>query len=254
VVAEERVANPAQDGILVPDRQRRRAPSWEELPGGMRDRFAAVTPPADRRPTRLAEKASTDRAALDALLDTALVGHFALVAGDGTPVVLPTAVIRDGDRVLAHGSTGSSWMRRLATGVRTALAVTAYDGLIVARSAFESSIRYRSAVLFGACATLADDDKERALDLVTERLLPGRAAEVRRPTRAELAATLVLGLPIDDWSLKVSAGWPEDGPDDVAGPAWAGVVPLRQVYDAPVPAPDLAAGIDVPPSVEALTR
>ncbi len=103
----------------------------------------------------------------------------------------------------------------------------------MARSAFESSIRYRSAVLFGACATLGDDDKERVLDLVTEALIPGRAAEVRRPTKAELAATLVLSLPIEDWSLKVSAGWPEDEADDVAGPAWAGVVPVRQVYDAP---------------------
>jgi uncharacterized protein len=205
-----------------------------------------------RRPTRLPELASTDRAALDLLLDSALVGHFALVAGDGTPVVVPTAVIRDGDRVLAHGSTGSRWMRMLAAGAPTALAVTAYDGLIVARSAFESSIRYRSAVLFGRCATVTDD-KERVLDLVTERLLPGRVAEIRRPSRAELAATLVLALPIDDWSLKVSDGWPEDEPQDVAGPAWAGVVPLRLSYDAPVPAPDLGRGIEVPESVRTLS-
>ena len=211
-----------------------------------------TAPPGSRRPTRLAEKASTDRAALDALLDTAVVGHFGLVAEDGTPVVIPTAIVRDGDRVLAHGSTGSRWMRRLAGGVSTALAVTSYDGLVVARSAFESSLRYRSAVLFGSCETLADDEKERVLDLVTERLIPGRVAEVRRPTKAELAATLVLALPIDDWSLKVSAGWPEDEPDDVAGPAWAGVVPLHQTYDPPLPAPDLRSGIAVPASVEAL--
>ena len=213
-----------------------------------------TAPPPPRRPTRLAEKASTDRADLDALLDSSVVGHFGLVAEDGTPVVVPTAVVRDGDRVLAHGSTGSRWMRLLATGAPTALAVTAYDGLVVARSAFESSIRYRSAVLFGACVPLPDDEKEQALDLVTDTLVPGRVAEVRRPTRAELAATLVLALPIDDWSLKISAGWPEDEPDDVAGPAWAGVVPLRQVYDAPLPAPDLAPGIAVPASVAALGR
>jgi nitroimidazol reductase NimA-like FMN-containing flavoprotein (pyridoxamine 5'-phosphate oxidase superfamily) len=204
-----------------------------------------------RRGVRLPELASTDRAALNDLLDSALVGHFGLVADDGTPVVIPTAVIRDGDRVLAHGSTGSRWMRRLGTGVPTALAVTSYDGLVVARSAFESSIHYRSAVLFGQC-TPVTDDKERALDLITERLLPGRVAEIRGPTKAELAATLVLSLPIDDWSLKISDGWPEDGPDDVAGPAWAGVVPLRQAYDAPRAAPDLTPGIDVPPSVRRL--
>src|SRR3954463_8137713 len=211
-----------------------------------------MTPPsASRRPTRLAEKSSTDRAALDALLDAGVVGHFGLVTEDGTPVVIPTAIVRDGDRVLAHGSTGSRWMRRLAQGVPTALAVTTYDGLVVARSAFESSLLYRSAVLFGRCSTVADG-KERFLDLVTEALIPGRVAEVRRPTKAELAATLVLGLPLDDWSLKISAGWPEDEDADVAGPAWAGVVPVHESYAAPLAAPDLRDGIDVPPSVRAL--
>jgi hypothetical protein len=206
-----------------------------------------------RRPIRIPEKASTERADLDALLDSARVGHFAVVADDGTPAVIPTMVVRDGDRVLAHGSTGSRWMRRLATGVPTALGVTAYDGVVVARSAFESSIRYRSAVVFGSCSRVADD-KERFLDLVTEALIPGRSAEVRRPTKAELAATLVLSLPLDDWSLKISAGWPEDEDADVAGPAWAGVVPVREVYGEPLPAPDLRDGIDVPASVLNLGR
>jgi nitroimidazol reductase NimA-like FMN-containing flavoprotein (pyridoxamine 5'-phosphate oxidase superfamily) len=211
-----------------------------------------TTQPGTRRPTRLPELASTDRAALDLLLESALVGHFGLVADDGTPVVVPTAIIRDGDRVLAHGSTGSRWMRMLAAGAPTALAVTAYDGLVVARSAFESSIHYRSAVLFGQCSRVTED-KERVLDLVTEALIPGRSAEVRRPTKAELAATLVLELPLDDWSLKVSAGWPEDEDDDIAGPAWAGVVPVREVYGEPLAAPDLRAGIEVPPSVHGLS-
>ena len=204
-----------------------------------------------RRPIRLPEKASTDRADLDALLDTARIGHFAVVGEDGSPAVIPTMVVRDGDRILAHGSTGSRWMRRLASGVPTSLGVTAYDGVVVARSAFESSIRYRSAVVFGRC-TPVTEDKERFLDLVTEALIPGRSAEVRRPTKAELAATLVLGLPLDDWSLKISAGWPEDEDDDVAGPAWAGVVPVHESYAAPLAAPDLRDGIDVPPSVRAL--
>jgi hypothetical protein len=205
-----------------------------------------------RRGIRLPELASTDRDALDRLLDDALVGHFALVADDGTPAVIPTAVIREGDRVLCHGSTGSRWMRRLATGAPTALAVTSFDALVVARSAFESSIRYRSAVLFGSC-TPVSDDKERVLDVITERLLPGRVDEVRRPSQAELAATLVLALPIHDWSLRISDGWPEDGDDDVAGPAWAGVVPVGTTYGHPLAAPDLREGIDVPPSVRALS-
>lgn len=201
--------------------------------------------------TRLREKGSTDRAALDALLDSCYVGHFGLVDETGLPVVIPTAIVRDGDRVLAHGSTGSGWMRRLADGAPTCLTVTALDGLLVARSAFESSLHYRSAVLFGSCARV--DDVERALDLVTERLIPGRTGEIRRPRKSELAATLVFALPIEQWSLKISAGWPDDFDDDIAGDAWAGVVPLRTSHDAPRPAPDLRDGIVVPPSVRALS-
>lgn len=204
--------------------------------------------------TRLREKARTERGELDELLDATRVGHFAITDDEQHPVVIPTAIVRDGDRVLAHGSTGSRWMRALAAGVPTCLAVTALDGLVVARSAFESSLHYRSAVLFGRCTTVPDGEKDHALDVITEALLPGRTAEIRRPTPRELAATLVLALPITEWSLKVSADWPEDVPEDVDGPAWAGVVPLVSGYGAPVPAPDLRAGIAVPESVLALAQ
>lgn len=203
-------------------------------------------------PTRLSEKASRDRGQLDALLDETRVAHVGLVA-DGHPVVIPTAVARDHDQVLVHGSTGSGWMRVLAEGAPASLAVTALDGLVVARSAFESSMHYRSAVLFGVFAPVTEPAaKERALDLLTESLLPGRVAEVRRPTVKELAATLVLAMPIDTWSLKMSEKWPEDPPEDVAGEAWAGVVPLRTIFEAAEDAPDLHPGIAVPPSVRAL--
>lgn len=204
--------------------------------------------------TRLARKARQQRAELDELLDTVHIGHFAFVAADGHPVVLPTAVVRDGDRVLAHGSTGSGWLRRLAAGVPTSLAVTAFDGLVVARSAFESSMRYRSAVLFGRCTPIGDpDDKRRALDTITDALIPGRSREVRASTAKELAAVQVLALPIEEWSLKVSEGWPDDPDEDVAGTAWAGVLPVVQHYGEPVPAPDLRDDVDVPDSVRRLT-
>jgi nitroimidazol reductase NimA-like FMN-containing flavoprotein (pyridoxamine 5'-phosphate oxidase superfamily) len=212
-----------------------------------------MTQPRERtRITRLKEKGNVDRAALDALLDATHVGHFGLSDASGRPVVIPTAVVRDGDRVLAHGSTGSPWIRTLAAGAPTCLAVTAFDGLVVARSAFESSIHYRSAVLFGSCTQLETAEKQRALDLVTEALLPGRVAELRRPTERELAATLVFTLPIEEWSLKVSDGWPDDPAEDVAGDAWAGVVPVVTGYAQPAAAPDLRRGIDVPTSVRRL--
>lgn len=203
--------------------------------------------------TRLPEYAVADRARLDQLLDEQIVGHVGLVRADGYPVVLPTAIARDGDRLLMHGSTGSRWMRRIADGAPVCVEVTAAEGIIVARSAFESSLRYRSAVLFGACEQLAGAGKERALDVLTNRLIPGRAAEVRRPTGKELAATLVLALPITEWSLKVSGGWPDDPEEDVDGDAWAGVVPVVMAYADPLAAPDLRPGIPVPGSVRRLT-
>ena len=133
--------------------------------------------------------------------------------------------------------------------------MTDLSGIIVARSAFENSLRYRSAVLSGTFTRLAEADVPRALDLLTERLIPGRTAEVRPMRRRELAATMVLSMPIRDWSLKISGAWPTDPPDDVAGSAWAGVIPFdaRRLGD-PLPAPDLRAGIPLPASVRAMTR
>ena len=209
--------------------------------------------------TRLVEKQRTDRALLDALLDEIHIGHVGVVLDDGGPLVVPTAVARDGDQLLIHGSTGSPWMRRAASGAPVSISVTAYDGLVFARSAFESSIHYRSAVLFGACTLIVEPAaKERSLDLLTEALLPGRVSELRRPTAKELAATQVLALeirtsPVPSWSLKVGDGWPDDPESDVEGPAWAGVVPARIVYDAPRATPDLRPGIDVPASAIALS-
>jgi nitroimidazol reductase NimA-like FMN-containing flavoprotein (pyridoxamine 5'-phosphate oxidase superfamily) len=203
-------------------------------------------------PTRLREKVRTDRDLLNELLDQVRVAHIGTVDDAGHPVVLPIAFVRDGDRLLLHGSTGSPWLRRVAAGADSCVTVTAVDGLVVARSAFESSIHYRSAVLFGRCAPVPEAEKPRALDLLTDALIPGRVAELRRPTVKELAATLVLALPVDRWSLKVSAAPPDDAAEDVAGTAWAGVLPVRRSYGEPVPAPDLRADIPVPPSVSRL--
>jgi uncharacterized protein len=204
--------------------------------------------------TRLPERAVTDRAELDRLLDDTFLAHVGLADDQGGVVVIPTAVVRDGDRVLVHGSTGSGWMRRAAAGGPACLTVTDLSGIIVARSAFENSLRYRSAVLFGTFTRLADADVPGALEIFTEHLLPGRVAEVRPNHRRELAATIVLSMPIQQWSLKISADWPEDPPEDVAGSTWAGVIPFdARRLGGPLPAPDLRPGIPVPASVRALT-
>ena len=205
------------------------------------------------RITRLRELQVEDRAALDSLIDGTVVGHVGLVV-DYTPMVVPTAIVREHDSLFVHGSTGSRWMRAVARGAPACVAVTALDGVVVARSVFESSMRYRSAVLYGRFERLEDGRKARALEVIVDKLIPGRAAEVRPSTPAEIGRTMVLSMPITTWSLKVSDGWPEDPEPDVEGPAWAGVVPFALRALPALPAPDLRPGIPVPPSVVALGR
>jgi uncharacterized protein len=204
--------------------------------------------------TRLHDRAVTDRTELDRLLDDTVLAHVGMVDDTGSPVVIPTGIARDGDHILIHGSTGSGWLRGVAAGRPVCVTVTDLNGIIVARSSFESSFRYRSAVLFGAFTPLSGPAAAHALDVIVDHFLPGRLAEIRDPHRRELAATMVLAMPIQDWSLKISGDWPTDPADDVAGRTWAGVIPFRVQYGDPLPAPDLRAGIGVPGSVRALTH
>lgn len=208
--------------------------------------------PSRTTPTRLTESfVEADVERLAQLVRDAVVGHFAFVV-DGQPRVMPIAIVADGASILLHGSTGSYWLRALAAGIPTAVSITAVDGLVVARSAFESSMHYRSAVLFGSCSVVEKSEKAAILDRVTEGLIPGRVAEVRSHSARELAATMMLRMTIDEWTFKVSDGWPEDEDADVAGPAWAGVLPIASRYTEARPAPDLRHGIAVPSSVQAL--
>jgi hypothetical protein len=201
------------------------------------------------RASRIPETVSAaDRVAFDALLDDSLIAHFAFVR-EGAAMVLPIAIARDGDSVLLHGSTGSHWLRQLAEGGPVTLEVTALDALVLARSAFESSMRYRSAVAFGACSIVTGEAKVHALDLITDHLIPGRVAEVRRHTARELAATLVLRFSIEEFSIKRSGDWPEDPAADMDGDAWAGVVLAARGYSQALASPDLRSGIAVPSSV-----
>ncbi|GAA1221534.1 pyridoxamine 5'-phosphate oxidase family protein [Rhodoglobus aureus] len=197
------------------------------------------------------ELMTKNRDVLNALLDSTIIGHVAYVDEDGAPGVLPTAVARFGGSLIVHGSTGSRWMR-LVSGAPAAVSVTSVDGIVVARSAFESSLIYRSAVLFGSFRVLESTEKADALDALTEKLIPGRLSEVRQNTKKELAATLVLSMPIDEWSARVSDGWPEDATDDIAGDAWAGQVRFGKQPATVLDAPDLRRGIPTPDSVNAL--
>jgi nitroimidazol reductase NimA-like FMN-containing flavoprotein (pyridoxamine 5'-phosphate oxidase superfamily) len=202
---------------------------------------------------RIPEKAVTERAALHAVLDAGLVAHVAVTDDEGRPYVVPVAYARDGERVLFHGSTGSRLFRRLADGEPTCLTVTLLDGLVLARSAFESSMHYRSAMVLGTARVVEGDDADRALRVISDHLLPGRWEDIRPPSRKELAATLVLALPLDECSVKVSAGPPDDAEEDLDRPVWAGHVPIREVLGTPVP-DERGAAYPVPDYVERWTR
>ena len=201
---------------------------------------------------RHAERGRTEREALDALLDEVLAGTLSTVV-DGRPWVVPMLFARDGDRVLLHGSTGAGALRQVAAGAPAVLSVTVVDGLVVAHTTFESSANYRSAVIHGELTPLGDAERTTALELLSERLIPGRTAEVRAMNRREEVATLAMELPITPgrWLLKERSGGasvPEEETD-----AWSGVVPFRVVAGSPEPSPwSLESGTPVPPSVTAL--
>jgi nitroimidazol reductase NimA-like FMN-containing flavoprotein (pyridoxamine 5'-phosphate oxidase superfamily) len=200
---------------------------------------------------RLPERQSTDRSALYAILDAALVAHVALVR-DGLPVVIPFACARDGDALLLHGSTGAGVLRAAASGVPVSVAVTLVDGLVVARSVFDNSMNYRSVVAFGVPQVLEGEAKLAALRVLVDRLLPGRWDEVRPSTGKELAATLMLRLPLDEVSVKARAqavtASPDDGEDRSV---WAGVLPVTTWAADPVSHGDVPATVAVPASVRA---
>lgn len=202
--------------------------------------------------SRLREKQNRSRARLDEVLDSTPLATIALIR-DGHPLALPIGFARVGDELVIHGSTGSPWLRALAAGVPASVSVSMLDGYVVARSGFESSFLFRSATLFGSFAPV--ESKPKYLQVLLDTFIPGRSTELRPSSTRELAATLVLALPIgeDNWSLKIGDGWSEDDEDDVASGAWAGIVPVAMTYGAPLTAPNCDPSIPVPASVRSMT-
>ena len=200
---------------------------------------------------RLSERGRTDRADLYAVLDASLICHLGVVV-DGYPVVLPTGYGRVGHTLYLHGSSANRTLRA-AAGQEVCVTVTHLDGLVCARSVFNHSMNYRSAMIFGtARAVTGDPQRLAALRAVTEQLVPGQWDHVRQPTRKELAATIVLELPLAEASVKVRTGPPHDEPEDYATDTWAGVLPAQLIFGAAEPDPELRAGVSVPEHIRAL--
>jgi nitroimidazol reductase NimA-like FMN-containing flavoprotein (pyridoxamine 5'-phosphate oxidase superfamily) len=203
---------------------------------------------------RLGERQVFDREVLDEILDEALIAHVGYV-DDGVPLVLPFACARDGDHLLLHGSTGAGLLRACAGGHRISAEVTHLDALVLARSTFDHSMNYRCAVVIGVPELVSEDEKAAALDRLVDHLVPGRSVEVRAPLRKELAATMIIRLPLDVASVKVrAAGAATDPGDGEDRTVWAGVLPLRVEAGAPVAEADVGESVPVPPSVLAAGR
>jgi hypothetical protein len=211
------------------------------------DATEGLAPPSARtRVRRLPERARYDRPEVHGILDEAIVCHLGFVDRE-SPVVIPTAFARVDDVLYLHGASANAALKVFATGAAVCVTVTLLDGLVLARSAFHHSVNYRSVVLFGNATEVTDpEEKYQAVMAIVEHVVPGRGADARPPTNAELRATRVVRLAIDEASAKVRTGGPKDDPEDMALPIWAGEVPLRMVAGTAVADHELDPGIRVP--------
>ena len=198
-------------------------------------------------------KGRYDRASIDAVLSNGLLAHVAFFDGRD-PCCIPMLYAHFGDRLYIHGSTASRAMRALADGAAACVTVTIVHGLVLARSAFEHSANYEAVMAFGTFELIDDaDERLAAFEAFTEKLLPGRWAEVRQPNAKELKATAILAMPIDEASAKIRTGPPDDDDSpDAERETWAGVVPIVSSYGTPLPSPGLRADIPLSQSVRKL--
>ncbi|MEU9116475.1 pyridoxamine 5'-phosphate oxidase family protein [Streptomyces sp. NPDC048483] len=199
------------------------------------------------RHRRLREQGSLDRAELDAVLAAGFVCHLGVTV-DGTVMVVPTVYGSDGSMLYFHGSVASRSLVA-SPGATVCVTVTHVDGLVLARSVFEHGVNYRSAIIYGVPRLVTDEEEKLAgLRCLTEQSAPGQWDYARRPSRKELAATALLALPLDEASLKIRTGAPDDGdsPDAELG-LWAGFLPLHTSWGDLEPDPHLPPAVTPPP-------
>jgi nitroimidazol reductase NimA-like FMN-containing flavoprotein (pyridoxamine 5'-phosphate oxidase superfamily) len=204
---------------------------------------------ARTRHGRLREQGRRCRADLDAVLAAGFIAHLGLPAAGGVMVV-PTVYGFDSRHLYLHGSVAS---QSLAADAPVCVTVTLVDGLVLARSVFEHAVNYRSAVIYAVPRVVTDPGEKLAgLRCVSEHVAPGQWDYARQPSRKELAATRLLALSLDEASVKVRTGPPDDAdsPDAALG-LWAGELPLESRWQAPVPDPALPPGAAPPAHIQA---
>lgn len=217
--------------------------------------MSSLTATERTRLKRIPQRGVHDRDTIYRILDEGLICHVGFVH-EGTPCVVPTIHWRQGDRLYLHGSVGARMFKDAAEGgLDLCITVTLLDGLVLARSAFHHSMNYRSVMVFGRGRLVEDEaEKREAFDALVDHVIPGRSAQSRAANDREMRQTAVLAIPLEEASAKIRAEGVHDDKEDMDGPHWAGVIPLRIVPGAPVAEPDLKPGIATPENALCYTR
>lgn len=204
---------------------------------------------------RLGERGQYDAETAHRIIDEALICHVGFTTDEGYPMVIPTIHARIDGILYLHGSTASRMLRTVRKGEEICVTVTLLDGLVLARSHFHSSMNYRSVVVIGRAREVTDEtEKSDAFRAVVEHVASGRWADGRAPTEKESKATIIVALPIDEFSAKIRTGGPGDDEADYALPIWAGVIPLTTVAGSPIPDERLLEDVATPTYAERYER
>lgn len=207
-------------------------------------------PSSRNRIVRSPNRAHYDKESLYKVLDAGFLCHVSYLF-EGSSVIIPTAYVRKDDMIYIHGAVKNRMMNSILEQNQACVAVTHLDGMVLARSAFHHSFNYRSAVVFGTPEIVEDkNEKTMVLKMITDNILPNRWDEVREPSEKELTATMVIGIKIDEASVKIRSGAPVDDKEDYDLPIWAGELPMQLVFADPIADPVLYQGIELPKSVK----
>lgn len=189
-----------------------------------------------------------DKEEIYKILDKEFLCHVGFIY-QHYPVVIPTLFGRKGDELYVHGSSASRLIKSLATEMDMCLSVAGVSGIVLARSAFHHSMNYESVVVFGRGKLVPDSEKEDALKIISDHILPGRWEEVRKPNRKELKATKVIRIRIDEASAKRRTGDPKDEKEDMDLKIWAGVLPVIKSFGNPQPDSNMVKKYSLPESI-----
>lgn len=180
-----------------------------------------------------------DREEINALLDSEFVAHVGFSDLDtGDPFVIPLGFVRDGNRILLHGSTGSRLFMQLAKGLEICITVTRINALVSARTPVHCSMNYESVMIFGQAKVLQDEEKAQAMKALSNKLIPGVWEYTRLPNAKDYAGTVIVSVPLDKVTAKSRKGGPVDEDEDLGLQIWAGIIPLERNLGKPITADD----------------